>query len=142
MHWLPALSYAALIFVLSHQSDPLGPEFPPFVPDYFLHCLEYGFFAVTLVWGLTSRFYEPLSLRLSLAAWLMAFLYAITDELHQSFIPEREASLADLAADAGGALLFVSALGCFRRVRRGAGKFSNGLRIHPNLRKGKASETK
>lgn len=106
-HWLPAIVYAGVIFFFSHQSDPPGPDLPEFAPDYVLHFLEYGFFSLSLVWGLTSKLRKDLSVRDSAWAWLTATIYGVSDEIHQSFIPQREASFNDLLADALGALSFV-----------------------------------
>jgi VanZ family protein len=50
-------------------------------------------------------------------AWLMAVLYAATDEFHQSFVPGRNAALTDVGIDAFGAaagLLLLKML-AFRR---------------------------
>lgn len=38
-------------------------------------------------------------------AFLCSFLYAISDEFHQSFIPGRSASLSDVWVDTSGSLL-------------------------------------
>ena len=43
-YWMPAFLYAALIFFLSHQSDPPGAQV---VPDYTAHFFEYAFFGLT-----------------------------------------------------------------------------------------------
>lgn len=107
LYWIPAIICAALIFSLSHQSQPLGAKFPELVPDYVLHFFEYGIFGWTLVWGLTSGFQKVLSLHTSTAACLLAFLYGASDEFHQSFIPQREASFRDLLINAVGAMVFV-----------------------------------
>ena len=107
LYWIPALAYAAVIFFLSHQSQPLGPEFPELVPHYALHFVEYGIFGWTLVWGLTSGFQRALTPLVAVGAWIMASLYGATDEFHQSFIPERDASFSDLLIDMMGAMIFV-----------------------------------
>jgi VanZ family protein len=54
-----------------------------------------------------------------LQAWVAATLYAVTDELHQAFVPGRTPSVGDGVADAAGAALgaFVT-LAVGRRVRR------------------------
>ncbi len=43
----------------------------------------------------------------ALAAWLFCVAYAVTDELHQYFIPGRSCELRDLLIDSSGALLGV-----------------------------------
>ena len=47
-------------------------------------------------------------------AALLAVLYGLGDEVHQSFVPGRDASVGDVVADAAGALLGAAAwvLGC------------------------------
>ena len=61
-----------------------------------------------LLWralALTTRLRRP---------WVWApvvtALYAITDELHQSFVPGRDPSLRDVAIDVAGALMAVAIL--------------------------------
>lgn len=110
LYWIPALLYAAVIFFFSHQPEPLGPELPTLVPDFVLHFLEYGFFAVTLVWGLTSGFQKVLSRSVSAQAWVMASLYGASDEFHQWFVPLREASFQDWTSDVLGAMGFIAVL--------------------------------
>ncbi len=47
-------------------------------------------------------------------AFVLTLLYALTDEFHQAFVPERLPSILDLVTDAAGAALV---LGCRRIVR-------------------------
>ncbi|MDA2928110.1 VanZ family protein [Acidobacteria bacterium AH-259-G07] len=113
LHWVPAFAYAALMFFVSHQSDPSGINW---LPDYAAHFLEYGFFALTLVWGVTSGFGKRLTLRGAVFAWTVAALYALSDEFHQSFVPNRDVSFSDVAADVAGA---VACLGVIYLTRKG-----------------------
>ncbi len=106
VHWVPALAAAVLIFVLSHQSSPPGAELGP---DYFLHGLGYAGFGLTLVWGASSGLSLTFDGSRGLLCWLGAVGYGILDEIHQSFIPLRTASAADVAADAAGAGLAILA---------------------------------
>jgi hypothetical protein len=106
--------YAGGIFDLSSRTLPAGPA-PWF--GYFTnlaHAPLFGGFAVLL--GLTlwprqggAALVPP---RL-LTAWVLAVLYAISDEIHQSFTPGRSASAVDVMTDALGAAL---ALLILRRV--------------------------
>jgi VanZ family protein len=58
-------------------------------------------------------------------AALAAVLYGLSDEVHQSFIPGRDASVGDVVADALGALLGAAAwvVGC-----RVLGRFTSRVR--------------
>ncbi len=100
-HWGPAVAWAAIIFSFSQQSDPPGGEWPA-AYDYVVHFLEYGVFALTLVWGATSGWHRSFTLKSAVGAGVVAVLYALSDEWHQSLVPDRDASLLDVAADALG----------------------------------------
>jgi VanZ family protein len=100
---LPAVAYAALIFWLSHQPNPL-PEVTGRLSDKLLHAVEYAGLAGLLVLGLTHVGSFGLR-RAALLAILLAAAYGATDELHQAFVPHRDASLLDWLADAAGALV-------------------------------------
>jgi VanZ family protein len=101
---VPAFLYAAFIFLLSHQSNPPGAQV---VPDYTAHFVEYALFGLTLTWGATLGFHRPLTSKSAVMLAVIAALYAIGDEFHQSFVPDREASLGDVAVDVLGATVFV-----------------------------------
>jgi VanZ family protein len=103
--WVPALLWAAAIFALSAQPDL--PRAPLSLLDLLLkksaHLAEYAVLAVLLHHAL-----GPLSrgqrARLALA-WALAVLYAVSDEVHQSFVPGRTATPVDVVVDGVGALL-------------------------------------
>ena len=113
-YWVPALLYAALIFLLSHQSNPPGAQA---VPDYTAHFFEYAFFGLALTWGATSGFHRPLTSKSAALLGVIAFLYAISDEFHQSFVPDRVASLGDITVDVLGATACVGVVWVTRRGR-------------------------
>ncbi len=110
--WLPVLLVAGLIFILS--SFPL--LFPPgpriWFFDELAHMIEYGilgyFLGRAFLKGSTPFFQR------SFQVWAVsvAILYGFTDEIHQLFVPLREASSVDLVFDGIGAFL---AQGLFRR---------------------------
>lgn len=107
-YWIPALLTAILIFSISHQ--PQLPDVPGGPPDWLMHLLEYGFFALTCAYGTTRGFDSALRTpaRLS-AAFAVAALYGISDEWHQSFAG-RNATVQDWLADTVGAALMVICL--------------------------------
>lgn len=76
------------------------------------HVMGYALLATAYWWGLRFRREKwPL-------AWLLAVVYAITDEFHQSFVPGRFASIWDvLIFDNFGALISLLLLGLYKRQR-------------------------
>ena len=106
--FLPAALYAAVIFALSAQADPL-PFLPPgfLLQDKLLHGMAYAALGGLLVPGFRGAG------RSALAALLLAVgvssLYGATDEIHQSFVPGRTADVLDWVADTLGAALGAAA---------------------------------
>ena len=101
---LPALGVMGAIFLLSHQpAGDLPPLFPHF--DKFAHFSIYGLLAATLVGAVPPdlRRRRPWAAAGAVILWCLA--YGIADEFHQSFIPGRYPSLADIGADTLGAIV-------------------------------------
>lgn len=91
---------ALLIPVLSHQ-PALKPPFQLFPhQDKVFHMVEFGGLALAMVMNrdLFRRF------RNRLGMVLFGFCWAVLDEFHQSFVPGRDCSMADLLADWAGVL--------------------------------------
>ena len=101
--FLPALAYAGLIFWLSHQPNPL-PSLTARVSDKLLHAAEYAGLAGLLALGLV-RLGGVARRRALVLCVALAAAYGATDELHQAFVPNRDASLLDWASDSLGALV-------------------------------------
>ncbi len=100
--WIPPLAWAILIFFASSRPVPVeGPQFIPHL-DKLAHFLIYAAMAL-LLFRACFRFHRWPHARAALAAFALATLYGLTDELHQYFVPSREADFWDLAADALGA---------------------------------------
>lgn len=114
--WLPAIAWAAMLFVLSSQ--PVLPS-PPGVNDKMAHALSYGLLGVLCLVALAEGEWGRITWRRCLAAVVIAAAYGATDELHQSFVPGRSPDLADLVADAFGAALAVAVMGASAILFRG-----------------------
>jgi VanZ family protein len=103
-YWLPPLLLMAVIFSLSAQrilpSAP-GPRLDALLKK-LAHASEYALLFLLFVraWR-RSRGWRP---ALDLAWWSTA-AYAVSDELHQSFVPGRHANWYDVLIDVTGALL-------------------------------------
>ena len=96
--------WAAVLFLLSSRPDLSGPSWLPF-GDKFGHLGLYGVLGATLAWGNHSS-----GLRVPHVLLVLAGLaYGMSDEWHQSFVPGRQPSVADLAADGIGTLAGYSA---------------------------------
>ena len=102
-YWLPVILYATLIFYFS--SIP-GKQIPQLFKgqDIFFHIPEYLILALLL--NRAFRIYLARAQYLSRFFWVfvVATLYAATDEFHQSFVPGRTASFFDLGMDSIGIL--------------------------------------
>ncbi len=96
--WGPVVLWAGLIFALSSIPD-LGTGLGGW--DLALRKLAHA--AEYAVLGLLLR----RALLRPLPAFLLAVAYALSDELHQHFVPGRQAALADVAVDAAGAVMGV-----------------------------------
>jgi VanZ family protein len=107
LYWLPALSWMALIWVLSSSTPDTIERTTSRLPSFLTlptvgHVVEFAVLAVLLLMLVQSN-----TRRRREAVWaasaLLALLYAGVDEMHQSFVPGRQASLIDVGYDALGA---------------------------------------
>ena len=95
----------ALIFILSAQAQLPTPEtrWLDFVLEKSAHTFEFAVLAALLLRalgpGATARW------RAFGVAVLLAWLYALSDEFHQSFVPGRSADWTDILFDWLGAVL-------------------------------------
>lgn len=117
LRWFPLLGWLALIFALSHQSQPLGHRVND-VQAAFIHTAEY---MVLVFLAAYAAFGSPAAQRAPhptlLLCFLFGLLYALSDEYHQSFIPGRQASVIDWLFDAVGAATAAVAVASVRRAR-------------------------
>lgn len=114
--WGLAAACMAMIFWFSHQSgsdsqslsdgilakilDFVGVLIPSTVIRKAAHAAEFALLAVLLFHAL----YRTCGRGRPVFAWGMTVLYAVTDELHQLFIPGRACRFFDVCVDAAGAL--------------------------------------
>jgi VanZ family protein len=94
--WVPVLLYGLFIFYLSDRSFTQNPI--PVTSDVF-HPLEYATLAMLLAWAVRARWLEATAIRIVIAVVLIGVVYAVTDELHQAFVPGRSPSWLDVGYD-------------------------------------------
>lgn len=102
---LPLIMAMGGIFYMSHQP---GDSFslPDIVNiDKLLHALAYTVLGLTFLYALPLPWRQRYRVLAGSAAMLFCLFYGITDEFHQSFIPGRFASGADILADVSGGCL-------------------------------------
>lgn len=97
----PVVLYAATIVFVSSKSSLPSVR----LNDKVMHFIEYAAFAFLINRSiLLLRPSTPPRIA-TLAAILFASFFGVTDEIHQRFVPGRDASVYDLVADAAGSLV-------------------------------------
>jgi VanZ family protein len=105
IYWILSVLYMGLIFFVSSYPVPIRtPSFPLF--DKMVHILEYGILASLIYLTLRERI--AIRYHLFLLAFIIAFLYGVSDEIHQYFVHGRNADIFDAMADGIGALCFLT----------------------------------
>ncbi len=112
--WGPVVLLMAFIFYASGLSDPGAP--PGGMSDKSAHFLVYAALGGALIRALAEGLRSRMTLRRIAIATLIAVLYGVSDEVHQSFIPNRTPDVRDLAADAAGALAGAALLSAAARM--------------------------
>lgn len=113
--------WMALIFFLSSLTDDEASRAWPYdtdfiswlgsLRDFLAHFLLFGMLASLIqatIWSWTT--FANHSLWLSLGAIILAALYGISDEFHQSFVVGRTMQAADMLVDSLGAAVAVATL--------------------------------
>lgn len=105
-YWLPILLYCSIIVYLSSQSYPSRhlPSFFSGISDKLVHGIEYGILGILLFRAFQQTHPTVGSIGLAIVC---ALAFGISDELHQWFVPHRQADIWDVLADTLGATFFV-----------------------------------
>ncbi len=99
--WL-AIGWMATLFYLSSQPILPTPDLFTY-QDKLFHAVAYGLLGVLLLMSFRYQAPRYTGIQIALAVGI-ASLYGISDEIHQSFVPGREADVLDWVADTVGAL--------------------------------------
>jgi len=116
--WAPALGMMSLIFLASATPGSRLPDFGAL--DLLVkkggHAIGYALLGLSYFYALPSRLSTPYRV---VTALLMAVLFSLSDEFHQSFVEGRTSTLRDVLIDTGGAslALFAAALYSWRWTR-------------------------
>ena len=105
-YWLPLIVYLIIIFYISSLQNP-GISFSEKtgvrlynISNYIYHTIEFGLLSFLFWRALKNSSYEhPQTYTI-----ILSTTYAISDELHQLFVPTRLFSLLDISFDIIGIL--------------------------------------
>jgi VanZ family protein len=113
--WGPVVLSMTALFILSSQPVLPGASL---TPDWTQHGAAYAGLAVVTLRATAGGRWSGVGPGALLAAWVIAALYGVSDEVHQSFVPERMADVRDIVADAVGAALGLGAAWAWSIIRR------------------------
>lgn len=108
LNWMGAGIWMALIFYFSSiaRTNVSDIYILNFIFYKTLHVIEYAILYFLLFLGFC--FTRELNLtrkEIFIYPLLVAILYAMTDEIHQTFVPTREGTIRDVFIDSGGIVL-------------------------------------
>lgn len=101
--WLPVLIWAGIIFWLSSIPNLESGLEQDFILRKIVHVLEYAILAFLLIRAISTQDWK----KAIIFSAIIAFLYALSDEYHQSFVFGREGSLWDVGVDSIGIILIL-----------------------------------
>jgi VanZ family protein len=98
--------YMAAIWIMSSLPDDTFLDLPSSSVDHFikeaLHLIEFAILYILFAAALAAH--HKLTPNLSILVAVIAGLYGVADEIHQSFVPYRTASFIDVCKDVIGVL--------------------------------------
>lgn len=100
IYWFFTIAYMGIIFYFSSFQMPDFPAPQNF--DKVLHIVAYAILAI--LYYLSFR-KSGVNRWVFILSFLLTATYGITDEIHQLFVPGRDATLGDVLADSFGAIL-------------------------------------
>jgi VanZ family protein len=100
--WGPVAAWMAVIFAVSSQSVLPGAAM---LPDWSTHGSAYAVLSLLTCRALAGGLGVAIRGRDAWLAVVLCAAYGVTDELHQRFVPGRQAEAVDVAKDVAGALV-------------------------------------
>ncbi|MBI4004511.1 VanZ family protein [Candidatus Roizmanbacteria bacterium] len=102
--WLPVFLWMIVIYYFSSRqrvaiSDVFTINFLLFKT---LHVIEYAALYFLLLRGFYLTVYPDKPIQIYRYAFIVALLYAVSDEIHQTFVPTREGKIWDIMIDTIG----------------------------------------
>ena len=116
LYWVPVIVYAGIIVMFSSSSTPQTylPGWTGVINDKVVHALEYAILAILCYRAFQHAAGPGLAEYAGFLGIVGAILFGISDELHQYYVPLREADPWDIVANAVGSLVGVTS---WRQIR-------------------------
>ncbi len=114
--WVPVIVYAVFIFWMSSSEEPLTLKLSFPHANKLTHFLEYLIFGFLLIRALHGSGVKMARRGLIFLTFMIGAFYGFTDELHQSVVPGRFATVADFIFDSIGT--FVGAVTFTALIKR------------------------
>jgi len=125
LRWVPAVVMMGLIFLASSMPASQIPYFGAI--DVLVkkggHAIGYALLGLSYFLALPGRLSIPYR---AVTALLMAILFSLSDEFHQSFVEGRTSTLRDVLIDTGGATLALFAAAVYSSSSRSSSSSSSG----------------
>lgn len=99
---IPAILYSGLIFFLSSIQQNSIPPVSLFGFDKIVHLIEYLIYGLTLMLAYSKSKSKKIVNNAFGISLITGILYAVSDEIHQFFVPGWDMSIFDLSADVLG----------------------------------------
>lgn len=106
-YWLLLVLYCSLIYYLSSRRLSL-PSIPFIFYDKLMHAVEYGVLSMLFYLSVNSSIKFKRAWYPMVIAIVLSVVFGIFDEIHQHFVPFRNADFLDIVADGVGALIVQS----------------------------------
>lgn len=95
-----------LNFFFFLQSNIINIDFISFIIRKIAHISEYFILTLLFYIGFYKNYQKTSKDKLLLLSIVFSIIYSITDELHQTFVPNRVGSHKDVIIDSMGCLIF------------------------------------
>ena len=105
LYLLPSLIYALLIFIVSGLENISITDIGLNLSDKILHFSAYLLFGLTLYFSIKGYKSDISLINQFILLFTIGSVYALSDEIHQFFVPGRTCDFIDLAADILGIIV-------------------------------------
>ena len=114
-YWLPIIIICVAIFTQSSYPSPETTVEWPYL-DKLLHFLAYAVLGILFFRAYSTLKFGDRRLTVIILSILSSSLYGASDEIHQYFVPFRDADWLDLVADIAGSVSGVMIFSTFTRL--------------------------